>query len=564
MIRSISCFLFRPKVQRFTLVELLVVIVVIGILAAIAIPNISQFQSESKQAAILSDGRNIQTATDAYQLKNFGSLPILEDESPKIGMPRSVDFSKLKGTYLRKPPSYGGVYFQIDYSGRVYHSLLDSPNDFEQGVSGLSWTPDEKAASYSIYQLLKPVSGAVSSEHVRLLGTIDGGEGSYTPKHYNQDSTYLISGIDLYGFESAPVVEGYQGSSPYIPSLPNVEDALVDSDVPAYRQFIDADASLVVSNAQGNQVFPLISSDGRYAAWLDSRQGSFYDIYWKDLLQGRESTLSQSKRREHASLSSNGRYLVWGEYSANPSPNPYQTNKDLYGKDLWEDREFLVSDSLYPQERPSISSDGRYVVWTEYRNSSVSKLYGKDLSTDVEFLVSDRQGSLTSTSISSDGRYVLFRQSLSGSYLLYRKDLVTNEEVRVSPYSTYQSQPYMTEDGRFVLWVDNRNGGNKLYGKDFVENREFLISDHPSQKESPSISTDGRYVVWSDRRDGNDDYNIYGKDLATDKEFVVSNAPSNQTNPRISADGNLVIYMTKELDGTNDILLKDISKVKLD
>ncbi len=50
----------------FTLIELLIVVVVLGILAAVAIPKFSQAKGRTRAAAIRSDLRNLATAQEEY------------------------------------------------------------------------------------------------------------------------------------------------------------------------------------------------------------------------------------------------------------------------------------------------------------------------------------------------------------------------------------------------------------------------------------------------------------------------------------------------------------------
>ena len=52
--------------KGFTLIELLIVVVIIGILAAIAIPKFAATKDKAKLASIKSDLRNIETAEEAY------------------------------------------------------------------------------------------------------------------------------------------------------------------------------------------------------------------------------------------------------------------------------------------------------------------------------------------------------------------------------------------------------------------------------------------------------------------------------------------------------------------
>jgi prepilin-type N-terminal cleavage/methylation domain-containing protein len=54
----------------FTLIELLIVVVIIGILAAIAIPKFANTKDRANQTAMKSDLRNLVTAQDAYFADN--------------------------------------------------------------------------------------------------------------------------------------------------------------------------------------------------------------------------------------------------------------------------------------------------------------------------------------------------------------------------------------------------------------------------------------------------------------------------------------------------------------
>lgn len=54
----------------FTLIEMLIVVVVIGILAAVAIPKFANAKARSRAAAIRSDLRNLVTAQEEYLSTN--------------------------------------------------------------------------------------------------------------------------------------------------------------------------------------------------------------------------------------------------------------------------------------------------------------------------------------------------------------------------------------------------------------------------------------------------------------------------------------------------------------
>jgi prepilin-type N-terminal cleavage/methylation domain-containing protein len=67
----------RRQRQGFTLIELLIVVVIIGILAAIAIPKFSNTKGKSYVAAMKSDLRNLATAQEAYSYEHAEYTDVL-------------------------------------------------------------------------------------------------------------------------------------------------------------------------------------------------------------------------------------------------------------------------------------------------------------------------------------------------------------------------------------------------------------------------------------------------------------------------------------------------------
>jgi type IV pilus assembly protein PilA len=60
----------KSRPSGFTLIELLIVVVIIGILAAIAIPKFSNTKGQAFLAAMRSDLRNLATAEEGYYYSN--------------------------------------------------------------------------------------------------------------------------------------------------------------------------------------------------------------------------------------------------------------------------------------------------------------------------------------------------------------------------------------------------------------------------------------------------------------------------------------------------------------
>jgi prepilin-type N-terminal cleavage/methylation domain-containing protein len=80
--------MFR-EVKAFTLIELLIVVAIIGILAAIAVPNFLEAQVRAKVAAVKSDMRNMAMALEAYNIDE-SSYPARNPEWYRNANPHKV------------------------------------------------------------------------------------------------------------------------------------------------------------------------------------------------------------------------------------------------------------------------------------------------------------------------------------------------------------------------------------------------------------------------------------------------------------------------------------------
>ena len=79
------------KSSGFTLIELTIVVAIIGILAAIAIPNYMRFTSRAKEAVIYENMHTMQLAIEDFSLDQLGIYPQPADVAAlKILLPQGV------------------------------------------------------------------------------------------------------------------------------------------------------------------------------------------------------------------------------------------------------------------------------------------------------------------------------------------------------------------------------------------------------------------------------------------------------------------------------------------
>lgn len=64
----------RTQARAFTLIELLIVVAIIGILAAIAVPNFLNAQVRAKVSRVYGDMNSVRTALEMYRLDNQGYM----------------------------------------------------------------------------------------------------------------------------------------------------------------------------------------------------------------------------------------------------------------------------------------------------------------------------------------------------------------------------------------------------------------------------------------------------------------------------------------------------------
>ena len=108
--------------KGFTLIELLIVVVIIGILAAIAIPKFANTKEKAYVAAMKSDLRNLMTAEEGY-FADFQAY----------GSPAQVNFTASQGVTVTATPAAPPA---AGYSANAQHNQTPRQCNVTVGSGG--------------------------------------------------------------------------------------------------------------------------------------------------------------------------------------------------------------------------------------------------------------------------------------------------------------------------------------------------------------------------------------------------------------------------------------------
>jgi len=128
----------------FTLVEILIVVVILGILAAIVIPQFTEASTEAKESSLCTDLQTLRSQIELYKIQHDDTPPRLADfvaqMTGKTDVDGTVNPDGKYGPYLQKVPSNPFVpdAARADASGNGTIEAWGTP-----GSDTASWEYDE-------------------------------------------------------------------------------------------------------------------------------------------------------------------------------------------------------------------------------------------------------------------------------------------------------------------------------------------------------------------------------------------------------------------------------------
>lgn len=136
--------------RAFTLIELMIVIAIIAILAAILIPNFLHARAEAQSSACEGNLKHIATALEEYAVDNYGSYPASGAVAPALfggdGNPymTQTPSDPAGGSYTFDNPGAGicaGDQYRIRDGDNHDTTTLTSLPNYNGVTTGIRWCP---------------------------------------------------------------------------------------------------------------------------------------------------------------------------------------------------------------------------------------------------------------------------------------------------------------------------------------------------------------------------------------------------------------------------------------
>ena len=119
--------------KGFSLIELVIVIVIMGLITAVALPNFSKIQTKAKEAAIKNVAHGLQLAVESYFLSH-GTYP-QGSQSPAATL---ISILQQSGEYTQTPtnPFTGSAFQTSDTTGKMTYTADNTAGTYQLSVYG--------------------------------------------------------------------------------------------------------------------------------------------------------------------------------------------------------------------------------------------------------------------------------------------------------------------------------------------------------------------------------------------------------------------------------------------
>ena len=133
----------KQSLRAFTLVEILIVVVILGILAAIVVPQFTKATSDAQTGNLKAQKKSLQNQLELYRARNnvYPTLAQMQSQGPAAAGDWGV---LINGNYIKNPPKNPFNSFSTVAAGVLNANQIDMT-----GVANKGWAYDAATGTIS-------------------------------------------------------------------------------------------------------------------------------------------------------------------------------------------------------------------------------------------------------------------------------------------------------------------------------------------------------------------------------------------------------------------------------
>jgi len=200
----------------------------------------------------------------------------------------------------------------------------------------------------------------------------------------------------------------------------------------------------------------------------------------------------------------------------------------------------LTSENNLRHFYPSLSPDGRFVLYSAFREQNVYEIYRLDLNDKSVDRLTNRMGNLTAPEFSPDGQRLTFARGNpnTGQFQIMVANQDGSKAENIPGLTGWD--PTWSPDGKQILFASDRDGGVQLFTVTVKTGGLKRITSLPAIRGRSDWSADGQYIVTYSGPAWNRELYIMNSDGSGVRQLTPSGG--NSQGPSFSPDGKWVAF----------------------